>query len=341
MKQEQWEILTKCARGERVVPLPISLIVDSPWIPGYLGISTLEYFAIPEIWMEANLRVEEDFPEIIFLPGMWVEFGMCAEPSGFGCRMTFFEEKTPLVYPLINSIDEIDNLTQPDPRKDGVMPIILGQYRYAAKRVKDLGHEIKVVAARGPMAIASHIMGVTEFLLGLKIKPNKAHELLRMTTRLTLEWLEAQAEVLPDVEGVMVLDDLVGFLGPDDFLEFGHPYFSDIFEKFPNAVKFFHNDTKNTISYSHLREWPVDIFNFTHMENIEEVRGHVGSEICLMGNIAPLGALANGSVDDVVKSVGYVVNHHPEPGLILSAGGGVSPGTPGENIRAMIKASRG
>jgi uroporphyrinogen decarboxylase len=340
MKIEQWEVLKKCARIEAFDFLPIGLIVDSPWIPGYLGISTLDYFTIPEIWLEANLKVEETFPEVIFLPGMWVEFGMCAEPSGFGCKVAFFEDKTPLAYPLLGSIDEVGNLIQPDPRKDGLMPLIINQYRYVEGRLADRGHQIKIVAARGPMATASHIMGVTEFLLGLKIKPDKAHTLLKMTTQLTIDWLEAQANTLSDVEGVMVLDDLVGFLGPDDYKEFAHPYFSKIFQRFPGALKFFHNDTKNSISYSHLSEWKVDIFNFTHTESIENVRNLVGPDICLMGNIAPLGVMVSGTPKDVRESVEYVKEHHPGPGLLLSAGGGISPGTPGENIRALVAAAR-
>jgi len=340
MKQEQWEVLQKCARMEQVDPLPISLIVDSPWIPGYLGISTLDYFAIPEVWLEANLKIEDAFPEIIFLPGMWVEYGMCAEPSGFGCKLNFFEDKTPLAYPLIGSIDEIDGLNQPDPRKDGVMPLILNQYRYAAKRLKDQDHKIKMVASRGPMATASHLMGVTEFLLGLKTQPEKVHVVMEKTTRLTIDWLEAQAETLPDIEGIMVLDDIVGFLGPQDYQEFAHPYFKEIFQSFPNALKVFHNDTKNSVSYSHLTDWPIDIFNFTHTESIDEVRKAVGPDICLMGNVAPLDALASGTVENVCEYTKYVIEHHPQNGLLLSAGGGVSPGTPGENIRAMIAAAR-
>ena len=63
-------------------------IVDSPWIPGFLGISTLDYLTMPEVFLEANLAVEREFPDVIFLPGFWVEMGMGAEPSGFGCKVS-------------------------------------------------------------------------------------------------------------------------------------------------------------------------------------------------------------------------------------------------------------
>ncbi|MGC8743733.1 MAG: uroporphyrinogen decarboxylase family protein, partial [Verrucomicrobiia bacterium] len=62
MTTEKWNIIKKCAlceeSGETV---PVALIVDSPWIPGYLGISTIDYIQIPRVWIEANLAVERQF----------------------------------------------------------------------------------------------------------------------------------------------------------------------------------------------------------------------------------------------------------------------------------------
>lgn len=340
MKKEQWEILKKCVDRQPLDQLPVSLIVDSPWLPGFLGISMLDYYTMPEVWLEANLKVELDFPEIIFLPGFWAEFGMCAEPSGFGCRTSFFPNRTPLVREILKSIDEVDRLVQPNPYEDGLMPFLLNFYQHMEPRVNDAGYLIKVVAARGPMTTASHIMGVTNFLLSIKLQPAKTHQLLRMTTKLVKDWLEAQANALKDVEGILVLDDIVGFVGPKDYQEFGHPYFAEIFSAYPNMVKFFHNDMDNPISFKYLREWPVDIFNFSHKIDIVKARELVGPDICLMGNVPPLAILVQGGPDEVREAAKICIQKHPQTGLLLSAGGGTSPGTPGQNIRALIEAAR-
>ena len=340
MKKEQWEIIKKCTEGQVVDPPPVSLIIDSPWLPGYLGISMIDYFTMPDVWLEANLKVEETFPEIIFVPGFWVEYGMCAEPSGFGCRTSFFHDKMPQVHERLASVDEFDKLSQPNPLRDGLMPFVLNFYRQMEPRVNDAGHVIKVVAARGPMATAAHLMGVTNFLIGLKKKPEKTHQLLRMTTKLIKDWLDAQVEALNAVEGIMVLDDLVGFVGPVDYQEFGHPYFSEIFSAYPDMVKFFHNDMDNPTSFKYLREWPIDIFNFSHKIDIAKVRELVGPEICLMGNVPPLEVLLRGTPEEVREAAKACIQGHPQTGLLLSAGGGTSPGTPGENIRALIEATR-
>ena len=341
MNQTKWQTIKKCAALEPVDRVPVSLIVDSPWIPGYLGISTLDYLTIPEVWLEANLRVEAEFPEVIFLPGFWLEMGMAAEPSGFGGKTSFYHHKTPLIHPCCELAADLVDAQVPDPRTDGLMPIILNFYQYLEPQIKDTGHHIKVVAARGPLAIATHLMGVTNFLLGLKLEPDQTARLLAMTTELVKNWLHAQAEVLSEVEGVMVLDDIVGFLSPKDYLQFAHPYLRQIYDAFPGTVKILHNDMDNPSSYPYLQELGVNIFNFTHLQELSSVRQAVGDKVCLMGNVAPLDVLAQGSAQEVAEQADLCLKAHPgKAGLILSAGGGVSPGTPVENIRALISAVR-
>ena len=43
MRPEQWELFKKVAKSHRTGRGPVSLIIDSPWIPGYLGIKHVDY----------------------------------------------------------------------------------------------------------------------------------------------------------------------------------------------------------------------------------------------------------------------------------------------------------
>ena len=112
---------------------------------------------------------------------------------------------------------------------------------------------------------------------------------------MTINWLAAQAEVLKEVEGVLVLDDIVGFLSKEDYLEFAHPYFKKIFDSFSGSVKIYHNDTDNTAYYGFLEDLGINIFNFTYKQEISAVRKLVGNKICLLGNLPPLDVLVQGS----------------------------------------------
>jgi uroporphyrinogen decarboxylase len=221
------------------------------------------------------------------------------------------------------------------------MPLLLNTYRRLEPRINDAGHVVKMVAARGPLTVATHLMGVSNFLLGLKLEAAATHRLLRVTTTLVKDWLQAQADALKEVEGVLVLDDIAGFLSPKDYQEFAQPYLKEIFGAFPVAVKMFHNDTDNPASYQFLRDLGIHVFNFTHLQPLAKVRELVGPDICLLGNVPPLDVLAQGTPEQVHQAVRECLAQHPSrKNLILSAGGGTSPGTPAANIRALVEAAK-
>ena len=340
MTLEQWNVIKKCAKCEELSSVPLGLIIDSPWLPGYSGISTIDYFVDINKYLEVNMNVINEFSEIIFIPGFWVEYGMAIEPSGFGCLVNFFNDKTPTVQHVASNCKDASLLNSPNPTKDGLMPFALNIYKNIEKKVNDKGHKIKIVAARGPLTLASHLISVTNFLTDMKIEPENTHKLLKKTTQTVKNWLEAQANVLQEVEGILVLDDIVGFLSKEDYLEFAHPYLKEIFSSFQdNIIKMYHNDTNNSVYYDCLEELGINIFNFTHLVNIKEAKKLVGEKVCLMGNIPPLDTLVNGTEEQVKKDVkDCLENYSSNKGLLLSAGGGASPGTKKENIAALIKA---
>lgn len=338
MRADQWKIIENILAGTHK-EVRASLIVDSPWIPPFLGISTEAYINDMDVYLRSNMEILDRFPEVLFMPGFWMETGMAVEPSAFGAQVEFFSHQPPAVRHVMEDISEVSQLKQPNPKKDGLMPEILKKYREILPYVHDRGMEIKVVAARGPMTLASHLMGVTNFLIGLKTDPENTHKLMRIMTRTVKEWLEAQAEVLPSVEGILVLDDIMGFLCEEDYLEFAHGYFKDIFE-IPVKLKALHNDTPNDISFAYLKSLGVNLFNFSHMVPISSLREKVGDDIILMGNISPLDTMVYGSYDDVYSAAQECIrqnNRHPR--FLLSAGGGVSMGTPESSIQAIIDAA--
>jgi len=49
MLPQQWETFKRAARLEKMDEIPMALIVDSPWIPGYLNIPHMDYFLNPEL----------------------------------------------------------------------------------------------------------------------------------------------------------------------------------------------------------------------------------------------------------------------------------------------------
>ena len=89
MTNSQWLDLLRVINGERLDPLPRGLIIDCPWLPGWAGISMIDYFGDDRLWLEANLKAVRQFENIMFLPGFWSEYGMCTEPSAFGAKCIY------------------------------------------------------------------------------------------------------------------------------------------------------------------------------------------------------------------------------------------------------------
>ncbi len=343
MKQHHWQALLDCVNMRPVDTIPVALIVDSPWVPGYVGMGTLDYYTDPELWWQAQQKIRADFPDVMFLSDYWIEFGMGNEPSGFGCKVNFYDNQPVTVQHLIHSCDDIESLESmpvPNPRRDGLMPLVLNYYRHAAEKARDIGDPIRMVAGRGPLNMACHMIGVTEFLLALKLYPDATHSLLRKTTALCRAWIESQSEAVGGASAMLLLDDIIGFLSPEDFEEFGLPYFKELYSAFSFPVKMLHNDTDNPVSYSRLADMGINCFNFTHEQPLSTVRKLCGDSICLIGNIPPLHVLGGGTPESVAAdTTARLDDYGSTTGIIISAGGGASPGMPAANLHALVDAT--
>jgi len=342
MRIEQWQLFKKVAKSGQADRVPLSLIIDSPWMPGCLGINHLDYYFDPEVWFDSNLRILKEFPDVIVFPSWWAEYGMAIEPSALGCRIHFAQDQPPSQIPGLVRLEDLDEFQPVDPEADGLMCAALHRYRTQKKRIFEAGYTIPVVTARGPLCTASFMRGVTPFMMDLIDNPDGVHKLLAYITDVTIRWLRAQAEAIGgSVEGVFILDDIPGFLSRQHYLEFAHPYLKQIFDSFPKAwVKVYHNDASIGPFLEDLADVGFDVLNWTFKLEVEEVRKRTNGKIRLMGNIAPMDIGVRGSPQEVKTATLNLLRRVGREGIILSVGGGVSPGMPGANIAAMAEAVR-
>ena len=191
------------------------------------------------------------------------------------------------------------------------------------------------------MNIASFLMGSSELMMAIVTDPDEVTQLLEVTTDFLLDWIALQIEAFPSIDGVFLLDDLVGFVGEDDFQKFALPYLKKVYDAFDVKVKFFHNDAAGLITAKHLPEIGVNLFNFSHDHSLTEIRDLAGDGVTMLGNIPPRDVLARGTTEDVRRSVRDAVQPLDDMSrLILSCGGGMPPGVSTENVQAMLDARR-
>jgi uroporphyrinogen-III decarboxylase len=340
MTDSQWDILCSTVNGNAVAPLPAGFIIDSPWLPNWYGIRIIDYFSSDELWLRANLKALAEFPDLLFLPGFWSEFGMCTEPSAFGVRCVFPPDEFPHAHRIVHSSADIGSLPEPDPRTDGLLPFVLNRLKLAEPRIESAGHRIRFAVARGPLNIAGYLMGVTEFLTLMMEDPELTHTLLRKITAFLKRWIALQRETFPSIDGVMVLDDIIGFVGEKQFRTFGLPYLTELFDA-RVSIRFLHNDAPCRVSAPFLPSMGVNLFNMGFDISLNELKRLTENRVALLGNIPPRDVLAAGSPRDVtLATVALLDSLEDHSRIILSCGGGMPPGVQSENITAFVHAVR-
>lgn len=335
MNSKQWETLVKVVKGEPTDGLPVGFIIDSPWLPEWAGISIMDYYTSETLWLEANRKAITEFPDVMFLPGFWSEYGMCTEPSAFGAKSVWWPNDLPHADKIMNDIADVDSMTKPNAKTDGLCPFVLARLRQTQAAINEDGHAIRFAVARGPLNIASFLMGTTEFLMATLMEPDRCHKLMEMITDFLIDWIEVQMEAFPDIDGILILDDIIGFVGGAQFDEYVTPYIQKIYGSYGVTVKFLHNDAEGMICAPHLADMGVNLFNFSHNHSLADMRKTCGPSVAMLGNIPPRDVLAAGTPDEVRQSVRSALEGlEDRNGLILSCGGGMPPQVSTANIRA-------
>ena len=336
MNDQQWNTLVSVIRGDALSPLPTAFIIDSPWLPNWAGHTILDYFTDERTFLDDNLKAIRTFPETIFLPGFWSEYGMCTEPSAFGSVSLWGENDFPFAKKVLRSPSEVEHLETPNPRKHGLLPFVIKRLKHLQPEIEKAGHKIRFAVARGPLNIASFLMGAPEFLEAIKTDPELMHRLLAIATDFLVDWIAYQREEFPSIDGIFLLDDIVGFVSRRDFETFGLPYLQRAFAA-DVTVKLFHNDAPSKASAPLLETVGINLLNFGMQYKLAEMKAWTNNQIALMGNIPPRDVLAEGTPDDVKRSVREMLNALDDPSrLIVSCGGGMPPHAPTENIQALI-----
>lgn len=341
MNDRHWEALLKVISGEKTAERPVGFIIDSPWLPGWHGTTILDYFTDPETWFEANLHAQKTFPDVMLLPGFWAEYGMCTEPSAFGTKLVWTVNDFPHPVKLPCTADSISRLEKPNVNTDGLLPFVMRRMAKYEDKVKHAGSHYRFASSRGPLNIASFLFGTTDFMLALAITPEEADRALTVITDFVIDWLSLQFEKFPDIGGVLLLDDIVGFLGQPDFETFVLPHLRRIYKTFNPKVGFFHNDAAGLITAGYLREIGINLFNYSFNHSITEMRKLAGDGVILLGNLPPRDVLALGTPADVEAGVISMMREAGDTrGIIWSCGGGMPPDVSSENIRTFITTVR-
>jgi uroporphyrinogen decarboxylase len=266
---------------------------------------------------------------LVHLPAMGLELTFEKGEKGKG-------DGGPKIANPVRTRSDVDALRVPDPRKD--LPYVLDGVRAIRTALKDRVPLIGFVG--GPFTVASYAVeggsqGFTRLKTLLYNEPKTAHALFEKLTLAAIVQIEEQ--IAAGAQAAQIFESWLGELDRYDLEAFAFPYLAAIAE----AVKktgvpsiFFatgmsgHLEAVSKLGYDVLSvDWRIPI---------EEARRRVPN-VAIQGNLDSTVLLGPKSVA-VERALAIARAAGSEPGYIFNLGHGIQPGTPPENVKAVVDA---
>jgi uroporphyrinogen decarboxylase len=273
--------------------------------------------------------------------------------EGFGMEVTHHPDSTPTFKsPAFSELEEIEALGIPDPYRDGRMPVILEAVERMVEKVK--GEKIIRVPGSGPFTLAAHLMGTEKFLMKLAfIDAGKDDEekymrcLIDICTEALVKFQKACVDVGADI--VQVGDSLasIDMISPAMYRKWAFEYEKRSFDSInpygreKGCMSILHICGDTTAILEDMADTGAEIVEIDSKVNMKTAKERIGERTSLMGNLDPSAVLLQGTPELVRKESLKVIDEAGAGGgFILGSGCEVSPITPVENIKAMVKAAR-
>lgn len=312
------------------------------WYNKKLRVKTIDYYQKSDICLDTQIKLQNQFPDNLLLPGIWPDFGVVAEPSAFGCPVVWDENEAPVAKPAMNSMRHVLTMKKVNVKEDGLLPEVIKRYEYffnnlPQKYIEDYGYLDGSVFFLGPLETAAAIRGYCEFLFELYDNPTLVHKLLDIVTTTELEYLRYLETKIGKIKRLLLCDHFATQVSPELFEEFVFPYITRIFDEYPTAIKLYHNEGKVDHILSRIPDMGTTIFHFgTEIRKTKEL---IGDKVCLMGNIDPVRIIRDGTPEQIKEEARRVLQTGAKGGgFILCSAGAFGVHTPDINVNSMLNA---
>ena len=231
---------------------------------------------------------------------------------------------------------DVAALQIPDPRRD--LPYVLDGVR--AIKAALAGRVPLIGFVGGPFTVASYAVeggsqGFTRLKTMLYAEPQTAHALFEVLTRAAIVQIEAQ--IAAGAEAAQIFESWLGELDREDLERFAFPYLARIAEAVKKTgVPSIFFSTGTTGHLKRVAELGFDVVSIDWRMPIGEARALVPG-VALQGNLDST-VLLGPKEAAVQKALGIARDAGPAPGYIFNLGHGIQPGTPTENVKAVVDA---
>ncbi len=292
----------------------------------------------PELACEVTLQPLERFP----LDAAILFSDILTVPDAMGLGLFFEEGEGPrFKYPVRTAAD-VAKLAVPDPEQE---------LRYVMDAVRtirrDLAGRVPLIGFSGsPWTLATYMVegGSSKDFRTIKAmlydRPDLMHQVLDVTTRAVIEYLNAQ--IAAGAQAVMIFDTWGGSLSPRTYRDFSLAYMEKIVKGITREadgrtvpVILF---TKNGGQWlEDMATTGCDALGIDWTTDIGNARKRVGDRVALQGNLDP--SVLYASPDTIRREVGLVLESYGKgSGHVFNLGHGIHPQVDPERAAAMVEA---
>lgn len=359
------ERVMRAKRFETPDRVPVIPAIAHRFLVPQVGVRFRDYYHDPETmlrtqilgqkWLMENVRTDA-FAITGAWVGAWTDFQNTFESGSLGCEVVFPEDDIPWVGPgWVKTDDDLRRLEAIDFVHTGINARQIA-YRQAMMTVAEKypvcfqGGPVFYPGANpalthtsdGPFGVAGDIMGQIELFTDVYERPDFVREVLRIVTDKLIQWLDFcwEEEKLPRPKDFSWTDDLAVSLSADTYRElvlaeeqrlrfhFDGWLSLHMCGRSDHLLEIFRDDLKIN-----------ELQGFGWQVNLDRIAEALAGRVVLLGNVSPM-LIHTGTPDEVRQAVRRIIEklgHHR--GLIIQDGNNIPPGSPLENINAMMEAA--
>jgi uroporphyrinogen decarboxylase len=327
----------RACRREPVDRTPVWLMRQAGrYMPEYRALRTkhslLELCRTPELALEVTLQ---PLPLGMDAAILFSDLLLPLEP--LGVKFDFVAGEGPQIENPLRTRADIERLRRFEPREG--LGFVLDAIRLIRRELE--GRLPLIGFAGAPFTLASYAIEgghSTSFALtkGLMYSdPEGWNRLAGLLADVTLEYLKAQVDA--GAQALQVFDSWVGVLDEADYRDLVLPHVARLFAGLKETgVPLIHFGTDTAHLLALQRQAGGDVIGLDWRTPLDEGWRRLGEGVAVQGNLDPTALLAPrerllAKADDVLARAGG------RPGHIFNLGHGVLPGTPVDNVRALIE----
>ncbi len=359
------ERVTKTKRFETPDRVPVIPAIAHRFLVPQVGVRFKDYYNDPETmlrtqilaqkWLLENIRTDAYSITGAWV-GAWTDFQNTFEAGSLGCEIVFSDDDIPWVgESWVKTEDDLKRLEAMDFVHGGINARQIA-YRQAMMSVSEKypvrfqggpifypGENPALThTSDGPFGVAGDLMGQMELFAGVYERPDFVREILRIVTDKLIDWLDfcGQEENLPKPRDFAWTDDLAVSLSAKTYRDLVLPEEQRLRFHFDGYLSL-HMCGKT----DHMLEIFVDdlkineLQGFGYQVNLDRIASVLGGRVVLVGNVSPM-LIHTGTPEEVRQATRQVIEKLAHfRGLIIQDGNNIPPGSPLENINAMMEAA--